>query len=136
MSSESQPGYANLTECKRRLNIPASNTAPNEKIADNMREADNYVNTQINLHALTPLTDPDPEIVSMSSSLACTLYNYWQTPIKDRNLDAQNEWKKAIQEHILAVYGRKNPNFLAGGTTFGTTTGFTGSNVSVSNGTT
>jgi len=60
----------------------------------------------------------------MSSSLACTLYNYWQTPIKDRNLDAQNEWKKAIQEHILATYGRKNPNFLAGGTTFGTTTGF------------
>ena len=60
----------------------------------------------------------------MSSSLACALYNYWQTPIKDRNLDAQNEWKKAIQDHILAVYGRKNPNLLSGGTTFGTTTGF------------
>jgi len=134
MSSESGPGYAELTETKRRLNLPASNTAPNEKIADNMREADNYVNTQIGLHAITPITQPDPEIVSMASSLAATLYNYWQTPIKDRNLDAQNEWKKAIQDHILAVFGRKNPNLLAGGTTFGTTTGFTGSNASGNNG--
>lgn len=124
MSSESNSGYANLTECKRRLNIPESNTAPNQKIGDNMREADNYVNTQVNLHAITPIINPDPEIISMASSLACTLYNYWQTPTKDRNLDAQNEWRKAIQEHILAVYGRKNPNLLAGGKTFGTTTAF------------
>ena len=124
MSSESNSGYANLTECKRRLNIPESNTAPNQKIADNMREADNYVNTQVNLHAITPIINPDPEIISMASSLACTLYNYWQTPTKDRNLDAQNEWRKAIQEHILAVFGRKNPNLLAGGKTFGTTTAF------------
>lgn len=124
MSSESNSGYANLTECKRRLNIPESNTAPNQKIADNMREADNYVNTQVNLHAITPIINPDPEIISMASSLACTLYNYWQTPFKERNLDAQNEWRKAIQEHILAVYGRKNPNLLAGGKTFGTTTAF------------
>ncbi len=124
MSSESSGGYADLTECKRRLNIPESNTAPNQKISDNMREADNYINTQINLHAITPITDPDPELISMSSSLACTLYNYWQTPIKDRNLDAQNEWRKSIQDHILAVYGRKNPNLLTGGNTFGVTTGY------------
>lgn len=124
MSSESSSGYADLQECQRRLNISGTQTATNEKISDNMREANNYVNTQINLHAITPIENPDPELISLASSLACTLYNYWQTPIKDRNLDAQNEWKKAIQEHILAVYGRKNPNLLAGGQTFGTTTGF------------
>lgn len=124
MSSESSIGYADLRECKRRLNIPDSQTATDTKIADQMREADNYTNTQINLHALTPITNPDPEIISMASSLAAASYNYWQTPIKDRNIDAMNQWKKAIQEHILAVYGRKNPNLLSGGTTFGTTTGF------------
>ncbi len=124
MSSESRSGYADLQETKRRLNIPDTNSAADEKISDNMREADNYVNTQINLHAITPIPNADPEIVSMSSSLAATLYNYWQTPIKDRNLDAQNQWKQAIQDHILATYGRKNPNLLSGGTTFGTTTGF------------
>jgi len=124
LSSESSSGYADLLEAKKRLNIPDSVTASDEKIMSMAREADNYVNTQINLHAITPITNPDPEIVSLSTGLAAAIYNYWQTPIKDRNLEGMNEWKKSIQEHILAVYGRKNPNFLAGGTTFGTTTGF------------
>ena len=127
MSSESSVGYADLRECKRRLNIPDSQTATDVKIGDQMREADNYVNTQINLHAITPIENADPEIISMASSLASASYNYWQTPIKDRNLDAMNQWKTAIQDHILAVYGRKNPNLLSGGETFGKTTGFSGS---------
>ena len=126
MSSESNSGYADLTECQRRLNISATQTATNEKIADNMREADNYINTQINLHAETPIINADAELISMASSLACTMYNYWQTPIKDRNLDGIKEWKKAIQEHILATYGRKNPNLLTGGETFGKTGSITG----------
>ncbi len=124
MSSESSSGYADLLEAKKRLNIPDSVSASDEKIMSMAREADNYVNTQINLHAITPITNPDPEIVSLSTGLTAAIYNYWQTPIKDRNLEGMNEWKKSLQEHILAVYGRKNPNFLAGGTTFGTTTGF------------
>jgi len=123
-SSESTAGYTDLLETKKRLNIPDSITASDEKIMSMGREADNYVNTQINLHALTPIANPDPEIVSMATSLAAAIFNYWQTPIKDRNLSGINEWKKSIQEHILATYGRKNPNFLAGGQTFGTTTGF------------
>jgi len=126
MSSTSQSGYADLREVKRRLNIPDSVTASDLKIADQMQEADNYVNVQINLHAITPLSNPDPELVSLSSSLAASLFNYWQTPIKDRNLDAIKSWKQAIQDHILATYGRKNPNLLTGGDTFGKTTGVTG----------
>ncbi len=88
------------------------------------RETDNYINTQINLHATTPIANPDPEIVSMANSCTAAIFNYWQTPIKERNLDGINEWKKAIQDHILAVYGRKNPNLLSGGTSFTSTTGF------------
>lgn len=124
MSSESTSGYADLMETKKRLNIPDSITATDEKIMSMGREADNYVNTQINLHALTPITNPDPEIVSLATGLAAAIFNYWQTPIKDRNLSGVEEWKKSIQEHIMATYGRKNPTMLSGGTTFGTTTGF------------
>jgi len=124
MSSESNVGYTDLQETKKRLNISDSVIASDEKIMSMGRETDNYINTQINLHALTPISNPDPEIVSMANSCTAAIYNYWQTPIKDRNLEGINEWKKAIQEHILAVYGRKNPNLLAGGTTFGKTTGF------------
>ena len=126
MSSTSQSGYADLREVKRRLNIPDLTTSSDLKIADQMQEADNYVNVQINLHAITPLSNPDPELVSLSSSLAATLFNYWQTPIKDRNLDGIKAWKQHIQDHILATYGRKNPNLLTGGDTFGKTTGVTG----------
>lgn len=124
MSSESNVGYTDLTETKRRLNIPDLVTATDEKIMSMGRETDNYINTQINLHATTPIANPDPEIVSMANSCTAAIYNYWQTPIKDRNLSGINEWKKAIQQHILAVYGRKNPNLLSGGTTFSSTTGF------------
>ena len=124
MSSESGSGYADLQETKRRLNVSGSQTAPNEKIADNMREADNHVNTQVSLHATTPLDPADPEIISMASSLAAAFYNYWQTPVKDRNLSGINEWKKAIQEHIIAAYGKLNPSGLGGGNLFGTTKGF------------
>ena len=125
MSSEQGTGYADLQETKRRLNIPDSTTSSDIKIAANMREADNYINTQSALHATVPFTNPDPELISLSSSLAAALFNYWQTPIKERNLDGVKEWKKSISGHILAVYGRKNVNGLAGGKTFGSTTGFT-----------
>ena len=124
MSSESTADYADLLEAKKRLNIPDSITASDEKIMSMGREADNYVNAQINLHALTPIGNPDPEIASLSTGLTAAIYNYWQTPIKDRSLDGINEWKKSIQDHILATYGRKNPNLLSGGTSFGSTTGF------------
>lgn len=124
MSSTSNSGYADLNESKRRLNIPLDDDAPDEKISDNMREADNYTNTQISLHAVVPIPNPNPELVSMASSLAAALYNYWQTPIKDRNLAGIKEWKDAIQQHILAAYGKYNPSGLAGGQVFGKTTGF------------
>jgi len=126
MSSSSDSGYADLGQTKKRLNQDLALTAPNKKIHDMMQEADNYINTQINLHAITPITAPDPELISLASSLAGTIYNYWQTPIKDRNLDGVLAWKKAIQDHILATYGRKNPNLLSGGDMFGRTTGFKG----------
>ncbi len=125
MSSESGVGYTDLQETKKRLNISDSITASDEKIMSMGRETDNYINTQINLHAITPIPNPDPEIISMANSCTAAIFNYWQTPIKDRNLAGIDEWKKAIQEHILATYGRKNPTLLSGGTTFGTTTGFT-----------
>ena len=126
MSSSSDSGYADLAQTKKRLNQDLSLIAPNKKIHDFMQEADNYINTQINLHAITPIVAPDPELVSLASSLAGTIFNYWQTPIKDRNLDGVAAWKKAIQDHILATYGRKNPNLLTGGDMFGSTTGFKG----------
>lgn len=123
-------GYAQLRTVRRRLNIDDSVTAVNDKIEDFMREADNYVNNQVNLHAITPIDDVDEELVSLASGTAAAIYNYWQTPAKDRNLEQIGDWKKSIQDHILANYGRKNPNLLTGGDTFGQTNRATGNEFS------
>jgi hypothetical protein len=124
MSSISESGYASLREMKRRINTTDSIVSSDEKCQDYMREADNHINVQIKLHAVTPIANPDPELVSLGSSLAAALYNYWQTPIKDRNLDAIKSFKKDIQDHVMTAYGKYNPNGLGGGTQFGKTRGF------------
>jgi hypothetical protein len=124
MSSSTQSGYADLRETKRRLNIPDTVDSSDNKIADNMNDADNYINTQIQIHAVTPITNPDTELVSLASSYAATMFNYWQTPVKDRNLEGMNKWEKKIQDHIVAMYGKYNPGGLGGNELFGKTTGF------------
>ena len=122
--SSTASGYAGLQEVKRRLNIPDSVDTSDNKISDFINEADNYVNIQINLHAITPISNPDTELVSLSSSLAGALFNYWQTPIKERNLEGIKAWKQHIQEHILAAYGRYSASGLGGDALFGKTVGF------------
>lgn len=112
--------YAQLKKVKSLLNIPDSVTAPDEKINDRMVEADNYVNTQVGVHATTPIANPDEELITLASSLAASTYNYWQTPAKDRTLESIEKWEKRIQDHILAVYAKKNPSGLSS-TTFSKT---------------
>lgn len=114
---------AELREVKRRLNIPDNESATDEKIQDFMQEADNYVNIQISPHAKIPIVNPGPELVSLASGLAATIFNYWQTPIKDRNLEGIAEWKKFVADHVNAVYGKYSQE-LGGGQLFGSTKGF------------
>lgn len=115
---------ASLREVKRRLNIPDSESSSDQKIQDFMQEADNYVNIQVSPHAAIPITNPGPELVSLASGLAATIFNYWQTPIKDRNLDGIDQWKKFVADHVDAVYARKSASGLGGGNLFGKTKGF------------
>jgi hypothetical protein len=124
MSSTEAGQIANLREVKRRLNIPDSVSSSNLKIQDYIQESDNFVNIQVSPHATTPLTNPSAELVSLASSLAAALFNYWQTPIKDRNLDGIKEWKDFIAKHIDGVYARKSGAGLGGGNLFGKTSGF------------
>lgn len=124
MSSTTIGQVADLRETKRRLNIPDSVSSSNGKIQDFMQEADNFVNIQVSPHADIPITNPGPELVSLASSLAAAIFNYWQTPIKDRNLSGIQEWKKFIADHINAVYSRKSESGLGGGELFGSTSGF------------
>ncbi len=124
MSSTTTGQIASLREVKRRLNIPDEVGSSDLKIQDYIQESDNYVNIQVSPHASTPLTNPSSELVSLASSLAAAIFNYWQTPIKDRNLSGIQEWKKFIAENINATFGRKSASGLGGEQLFGKTSGF------------
>ena len=118
--------FSDLTETKRFLNLPPSNTTADAKIGVSRNMADNYCNTQIDLHELIPLPTVPPSLVSLASALAAAYYNYFQSPDKtDLGKDVKL-WEKNVLDYILAKYARKNPNGLSGGVPFGVTSSMTG----------
>lgn len=118
-------GYADLRMARQRLNLSDTQTMADEKIQTYMRESDNYVNTQIGLHAVTPISNPDDELRSLASALAAATYNYWVSPGKPS--EGIKEYKGRIQDHIMAKYGRKNPTGLSANSFVKTSSKITGS---------
>jgi len=131
MSSAPTQVFSDLTETKRFLNIPPSNTTAEAKIDVSRNMADNYANTQINLHELVPLASVPPTLVSYGSALAASYYNYWQAPDKTKLTTDVKLWEGKVQDYILATYAKKNPNGLAGGEVFGVTASMTGNTRSI-----
>ena len=123
--------FSDLDETKRFLNIPLSNTTVDAKIGVSQNMADNYANTQIDLHELIPLATIPPTLVSYGSALAAAYYNYWQAPDKTKLTADVKLWEGKVQDYILATYAKKNPNGLAGGETFGVTAAMTGNTRSI-----
>ena len=54
--------FSDLTETKRFLNLSPSNTTAEPKINVSRNMADNYANTQIDLHELVPLAEIPPAL--------------------------------------------------------------------------
>ncbi len=125
MSTPTQE-FSDLTETKRFLNIPPSNTTVDAKINISRNMADNYSNTQINLHELIPLANIPPVLVSYGSALAASYFNYWQSPDKTKLTVDVKLWENKVQEYILATYAKKNISGLQGGKAFGVTASITG----------
>jgi len=117
--------YADLKEVKERLNIPQVNIDSDEKIGTHMRDADSFINSQIAVHTNVPLTNPDKHLISLASGLGASLYNYWQTPAKERTLEGVTAWENRITNYLRATYGQTD---LSGhsGRTFSSTRGVTG----------
>jgi hypothetical protein len=118
--------YSTLNETKDFLNIARSNDNSDNKINTSRNASDNYVVNQIRLHASIPLTTADPELSSLASQLAASLYNQFQNPMKTEMMQLTAASKKAVQDYIMETYGRKNPGGLSGEDTFGITSPITG----------
>jgi len=117
--------HATLANVKRLCNIDTGDTDADDKINDNMTNADAYIDTQIEMHATVPVTG-DSELPGLADMLAAATYNYWQTPAKDRVIDGIDHWEKRIQDHIMAKYAKKNPTGITGGTFAKTNSKITG----------
>ena len=126
MSSTPDQTFSDLDETKDYLNIARSNNDSNEKIQTARNAADNYTVTQNRLHATIPLNDPDPELTSLASQLAASYFNQFQNPMKQEVAQITIITKQALQDYIMATYGRKNPGGLSGAETFGVTSAITG----------
>ena len=126
MSSTPDQVFSNLDETKDYLNIARSNDDSNVKINTARNASDNYTANQIRLHADIPLTNADPELTSLASLLAASLFNQFQNPRKEEMKEATDQQKKAIQDFIMETFGRKNPSGLSGAETFGITSPITG----------
>jgi len=118
--------FSDLTETKRFLNIPPTDTTADAKIGVQQNMADNYCNNQIDLHELIPLTPVPPNLVSLASALAAAYYNYWQSPDKTNLSKDVKLWEGNVQDYILGKYAKKNPTNLQGGEPFGVTSAMTG----------
>jgi len=127
LSTPSQT-FSTLNETKDFLNISRSNDDSNNKINTNRNSADNYVVNQLRLHATVPVTgtDNDPELVSLASQLAASLFNQFQNPMKTEMMELVKVVKQSIQDYIMETYGKKNPSGLSGAETFGITKAVTG----------
>ncbi len=126
MSSAPTQVFSDLTETKRFLNITPSETDQDDKIDVSRNLADNYINTQINLHDVVPISPSPPALTSLASALAAAQYNYFQSPEKTDVLKDIKSWEGRVQDFILATFAKKNPTGLTGGTAFGVTSGMTG----------
>lgn len=119
-------GYASVKAVKQRCLISDSIISADEAIQTYATEADNYINTQASLHAATPFVNPNPELNSLAEGLAAALYQYWNAPVKDTNMTAIKQYKKFIDDYIVATYKRANPSGLTAGTFSKTASAVTG----------
>ena len=98
-------GFSELKQVKARANISDTVTQADAKIQFYMTEADDYVDTQVGVHTTTPITNPNKELIALASALAASLYNFWN---KQGDFEICKACKKAIQDHIVAQFARRN----------------------------
>lgn len=105
--------YATLNNVKRFCNMDTGDTDLDDLLNTHLVNADAYINTQIELHAVVPVVG-DSELPGLADYLAAATHNYWTTPAKDRVIEGMKQWEERIQHHILAKYGKRNPTGLTG----------------------
>jgi len=124
MSTNPVQPYAVIDEVKIKLNITISDTSQDAQITVATNDANNYIAEQIAVHGTVTVAGVDPSLSSMANNLAAAYFNFWISTEKDK--EEIERWQDRIQQYIMARFGMKSGNLLAGSETFGITAGFGG----------
>jgi len=124
MSTNPVQPYAVIDEVKIKLNITTSDTSQDAQITVATNDANNYIAEQIAVHGTVTAAGVDPSLSSMANNLAAAYFNFWISTEKDK--EEIERWQDRIQQYIMARFGMKSGNLLAGSETFGITAGFGG----------
>jgi len=96
--------YYTIEKIKNKLHIDDVDQDP--YVNDLGEQADSYINTQVGIHATTPIPFPEKELKALADKLAAAEYLMWNSPDHPRALyDAA---RKDIQSYIKATYGKQN----------------------------
>jgi len=114
--------YYALTAIKDKLHIDDTDQDP--YINRLGEQADSYINTQISIHATTPISFPDEEINALANKLAAAEYLMWNSPDHPRAL--YDSSRKDIQDYLMTKYGKKNPSGTTANTFSKTSSSITG----------
>lgn len=99
-------GTTYYTQAKIKNKLHIDDVDQDDYVNDLGEQADSYINTQVSLHAVTPVAFPEVELKALSDKLAAAEYLMWNSPDHPRALyDAA---RKDIQSYIKAIYGKQN----------------------------
>lgn len=96
--------YYDLQEIKDKLHIDDTDQDPYvNRLGE---QADSYINTQVGIHATTPIAFPEIELKALANKLAAAEYLMWNSPDHPRAL--YDSARKDIQDYLKATYGKQN----------------------------
>jgi hypothetical protein len=95
--------YGDLNYVKGRLHIPNSNISQDDELNRMLQEADDFIDSILQMFIPTPLAQPPDQVRRLSNKLAVEWYYHYNTPLHP--MDGVNSAKKEIEQYIRAVYG-------------------------------
>lgn len=99
--------YGVVDQVKGSLHIAVNITSQDAEILKMIDQADDFINTQLSIFSVEPLSNPIPEqIRRLSNQLAIEWYYHYNTPL--HSMDGVENVQKIIEKYFRAVYAKQS----------------------------
>ena len=101
---------------KKRLNLADTDVTQDQKIQEFISEADSFTNTQLAIFTTVPIINPEQELISLNTSLAAALTQFWTSQTKSPDLKAIIDYYETrLAAYIQSIYGKRARDGLGTG---------------------